>query len=119
MIRTKTTRTKIVATIGPASRNYETIEALANAGLDVARMNFSHSTQEDHQQTVEYVRKYNTENKAQVALLGDLQGPKLRVGMMLNNEIILESGRTILLTSEESIGTPEKIYIKYQHLAED
>ncbi|MBA3647713.1 MAG: pyruvate kinase [Chitinophagales bacterium] len=113
------TRTKIIATIGPASRNYETIGAMVEEGMDVARMNFSHSTHEDHQQTVDLVRKYNLENKTNVCLLGDLQGPKLRIGMVLNNEIFLSVGKKIMLTSEETVSTPEKLYIKYDRLAQD
>ena len=116
---TERTRTKIICTIGPASRNYETISAMINVGMDVARMNFSHSTHADHQTTVDQVRRYNQEFKSNICLLGDLQGPKLRVGMVLNNEIFLESGKKILLTSEDSISTPEKLYIKYEHLAQD
>ncbi len=112
-------RTKIIATIGPASRNYETIEAMINAGLDVIRMNFSHSTLEDHQSTIGHVRRYNATNKTNICLLGDLQGPKLRIGMVLNNQIFLETGRKIFLTSEETISTPETLYIKYEHLAKD
>ncbi|MBA2423142.1 MAG: pyruvate kinase [Chitinophagales bacterium] len=112
-------RTKIIATIGPASRNYETIEAMINAGLDVIRMNFSHSTLEDHQSTVDHVRRFNSSNKSNVCLLGDLQGPKLRIGMVLNNQIFLETGRKIFLTSEETVSTPETLYIKYDHLATD
>src|SRR5580765_7131143 len=105
---TDRTRTKIIATIGPASRNYETISQMIEAGMDVARMNFSHSTHEDHQNTVDVIRRYNEEFKSNICLLGDLQGPKLRVGMVQNNEIFLESGRKILLTSEDSISTTEK-----------
>lgn len=116
---TDRTRTKIISTIGPASRNYETIREMIEAGMDVARMNFSHSTHQDHQNTVDHIRRYNEECKSNICLLGDLQGPKLRVGMVLNNEIFLESGRKILLTSEESISTPEKLYIKYENLAQD
>jgi pyruvate kinase len=116
---TDRTRTKIIATIGPASRNYETIHAMIEAGMDVARMNFSHSTHEDHQKTVDHIRKFNQENKSNICLLGDLQGPKLRIGMVENNEIFLESGRRIMLTSEESTSTPEKLYIRYDQLAKD
>jgi pyruvate kinase len=113
------TRTKIITTIGPASRNYETISAMINEGMDVARMNFSHSTHQDHQNTVDHIRKLNEENKSNTCLLGDLQGPKLRVGLVMNNEIFLESGKNILLTPEETISTPEKLYIKYEQLAKD
>ena len=80
------TRTKIIATIGPATRNYEVISKMIEAGLDVARINFSHSTQADHQQTIDLIRRHNQEKNSNVCLLGDLQGPKLRVGMVMNEE---------------------------------
>ncbi|MGB3076795.1 MAG: pyruvate kinase, partial [Chitinophagales bacterium] len=116
---TARTRTKIIATIGPASRNYETICAMIDVGLDVVRMNFSHSTHEDHQQTVDSVRRYNTEFNSNICLLGDLQGPKLRVGMVENNEVFLENGKKIFLTSKETLSTVNLLYIKYENLAQD
>lgn len=116
---TARTRTKIIATIGPASRNYETISAMIEVGMDVTRMNFSHSTHQDHQDTVDSVRRYNAENNSNICLLGDLQGPKLRVGMVENNEVFLENGKRIFLTSKESLSTTEQLYIKYENLAQD
>ncbi len=113
------TRTKIIATIGPASRNYNTISTMIATGMDLARMNFSHSTHADHQETVDHIRRYNSENNTNISLLGDLQGPKLRVGLVADNEIILETGKKILLTSEDMISTAEKLSIKYEHLAQD
>lgn len=113
------TRTKIIATIGPSSRNYETISLMIASGLDVVRMNFSHSTQDDHQNTVDIVRRYNKEHKTNICLLGDLQGPKLRIGLVANEEIFLETGSKIHLTSEECLSTPEMLYINYPHLAKD
>ncbi|MEO6166747.1 MAG: pyruvate kinase [Chitinophagales bacterium] len=116
---TARTRTKIIATIGPASRNHETICAMIEVGMDVARMNFSHSTHQDHQDTVDSVRRYNEERNSNICLLGDLQGPKLRVGMVQDNEVFLESGKKILLTSKESLSTADQLYIKYEELARD
>jgi len=113
------TRTKTIATIGPSTRNYEMIGALIEAGIDVARMNFSHSTQADHQSTVDHVRRYNAEHNSSVCLLGDLQGPKLRIGLVANEEIFLASGKKIFLTSEECLSTTEKLCIQYEKLAHD
>ena len=113
------TRTKIVATIGPASRNYETISAMISKGMDMARMNFSHSTLADHQNTVDHIRRHNEEFKDNICLLGDLQGPKLRIGMVLNNEIFLEPGKTIFLTAEECLSTTDLLCINYDRLAKD
>lgn len=112
-------RTKIIATIGPASRKQETISAMIQAGLNVARMNFSHSSQAEHQSTIDLIRKHNKEHGTNVCLLGDLQGPKLRIGTVANDEIFLETGSTVQLTGEECISTPEKLYIRYPHLAQD
>jgi pyruvate kinase len=112
-------RTKIIATIGPATRNYDVISKMIEAGLDVARINFSHSTQADHQQTIDLIRRHNEEKKSKICLLGDLQGPKLRVGMVKDDEIILETGSKIILTPEECISTSDRIYIKYPYLAKD
>src|SRR6476659_8983912 len=100
------TRTKIIATIGPSSRNYDTISLMIETGMDVVRMNFSHSTQDDHQTTVDHVRRYNQEHKTNICLLGDLQGPKLRIGLVANEEIFLETGSKIHLTSDECLSTP-------------
>ena len=117
--KTEPSKTKIIATIGPASRNYEVLSEMIEAGIDVARINFSHSTQDDHQNTIELVRKHNHKAKTNVCILGDLQGPKLRIGMVANDEIFLESGKKIYLTSDECLSTPERLYIHYPHLAHD
>lgn len=113
------TRTKIICTVGPSSRNYETVSAMILAGMDVARMNFSHSTHDDHQDTVDQIRRFNAENNSNICLLGDLQGPKLRVGMVEQDAIFLETGKSIQLTSEECISTTKKLFIKYAQLAQD
>lgn len=115
----KQSRTKIIATIGPVSRKYEVIRAMIEAGMDVARMNFSHSEQAEHLNTIELVRKCNHELGSNVCLLGDLQGPKLRIGVVQDKEILLETGSSIQLTSEECTSTTEKLFIRYPHLAQD
>jgi pyruvate kinase len=116
---TEYSRTKIIATIGPASRNREIMSAMIRAGINVVRMNFSHSTQADHQSTIDLLRRHNQEYKTNVCLLGDLQGPKLRVGLVENEGVMLESGSRILLTPVEAVSTSKKIYIKYPALAKD
>ena len=72
-------KAKIVATVGPASRSKEVLRELIKAGADVFRLNFSHGTHEDHQQTIDLVRELNEELGTHIALLQDLQGPKIRV----------------------------------------
>ena len=76
------TKTKIVCTIGPASSDRETLRALIRAGMDVARVNFSHGTRETHSETIHLVRRTAAEEEAIVAVLADLQGPKLRIGRL-------------------------------------
>src|SRR5258706_12350047 len=109
------TRTKIIATIGPASRNYETMSMMIDAGMNVERMNFSHSKLDEHQLTIDHIQKYNKKNEGNICLLGDLQGPKLRVGMVANNEIILETGKKIMLTSADCLSTAEMLSIHYNN----
>ena len=113
-------RTKIVCTLGPASSDRETIRNLIDAGMDVARMNFSHGTHEEHRERVQQVRAAAQDAGRVVAILQDLQGPKIRVGEMKDGEVMLEQGQdfTITTTSEE-VGTSERIYIDYETLPQD
>src|SRR5688500_15284597 len=89
-------RTKIVATIGPASANTETIEALIRAGMDSARLNFSHGTHQQHAETVRLLREVQEEVQRPLALIADLQGPKLRIGD-LEQAVTLERGQEIVV----------------------
>src|SRR5688500_18221619 len=93
-------RTKIVATIGPASANTETIEALIRAGMDSARLNFSHGTHEQHAETVRLLREAQEEVRRPLALLADLQGPKLRLGDLLRT-MSLERGQEIVIVGAQ------------------
>ena len=82
-------KTKIVATMGPACASVEILEKMIDAGLDVARINSSHGKYEDHQKVIDIIRKINVYKKTNVAILVDLQGPKLRIGNVENNSIEL------------------------------
>jgi pyruvate kinase len=75
-------RTKIVCTLGPASDSEDVVRAMVHAGMDVARLNFSHGTHEDHRRRIDIVRRVADEMGATIALMGDLQGPKFRVGAL-------------------------------------
>ncbi|KAA3662745.1 MAG: pyruvate kinase, partial [Chloroflexi bacterium] len=109
-------RTKIVATIGPASNNPETIRRMLAAGMTVARVNFSHGDHESHTKTVEMLRRVSTaENKA-LAILGDLQGPKLRLGHVRPGGIQLSLGDEIVLTPHR--GQPAMIHFPHLGLIE-
>jgi pyruvate kinase len=87
-------RTKIVATIGPASSSPEVLERMILAGMDVARLNFSHGTEQDHQDRIELIRSIAKRLGRTVGILGDLQGPKIRVGKFREGRIVLKAGDT-------------------------
>lgn len=110
-------RTKIVATMGPASDSQETIMEMIKQGLDVCRINFSHGSHEDHAKTIENIRKADEKLGTNTAILADLQGPKLRVGEFEGDGLMLEDGKEITFTTIE--GDSEKIYITYPQFAKD
>ncbi len=110
-------RTKIVATLGPASNSVEAIRALVDAGLDVARINFSHGTHELHAQTIRYVREAAQAADRPVAILADLQGPRIRIGV-LSEPRQLEVGKDVVLAPEEEAGGGD-IPITYADLCHD
>ena len=112
-------KTKIVATIGPASNSYEKLVELYQSGVNVFRLNFSHGRHDDHQQVIEHIVRLNEELDAHVCILADLQGPKLRTGLMQNNAIILSEGESIKVTCDDVIGTKELISVTYEFLAKD
>jgi pyruvate kinase len=112
-------RTKIVATVGPACETYDQLKALVIAGVNVFRLNFSHGTHEDKKKIIDNIRGINKELGLTVGILGDLQGPKLRVGEIENNRLEVKVGDVLTLTNEKCIGTMEKIYVSYPNLAGD
>lgn len=111
--------TKIVATIGPACNTYEKLLELAQAGVDVFRLNFSHGTHEDHLKVIQHIVRINAENSTHLSILADLQGPKLRVGKIKDNALSLQPGDIITIVNEEVLGTMEKIYMSYDEFAQD
>ena len=112
-------RTKIVTTIGPASTDKHMLEKLIRAGADVCRINSSHGDQAMMKKIIDNVRELNKELQCHVAILFDLQGPKLRIGDVENQGVILVDGQTILLTNTECIGTREKLFISYPQFHKD
>jgi pyruvate kinase len=113
-------RTKIVATIGPASDSPEMIRRLMLAGMDVARLNFSHGRHEDHARTISDLRSISQELDTPVTILEDLQGPKVRVGLLPGGEIELKEGQTVALIPEaEFNGQTAAIPIDYPYAAEE
>ena len=114
-----TKRTKIVATVGPASSSYETMLELVNAGVNVFRLNFSHGNHEDKLAIIENIRRINREEPVNISILADLQGPKLRVGEIENNALEIKEGDILTFTNEKCVGTLERIYVSYPNLAGD
>lgn len=113
-------RTKIVCTLGPASLRAETIAAMMRAGMDVARLNTSHGTIEEHVNALQLVRQVAIAERKQVAVLMDLGGPKLRTGKTADgNPIELVDGAKVRLTSEPVVCTPDVVSVEYPRLAED
>ncbi len=112
-------RTKIVATVGPACDTYDKLLELVKAGVNVFRLNFSHGSHEDKQAIIDHIRNINKTEPYNIAILGDLQGPKLRVGEITNNALEVKVGDILTFTNEKCIGTLEKIYVSYPNLAGD
>lgn len=109
-------KTKIVCTIGPASRDADTMREMLEAGMNVARLNFSHGTHEEHRKTIETFRRVRDEQDRPAAILLDTKGPEIRLGDFENGSEILEEGDEFTLTSEECLGTKERVSTTYKAL---
>jgi pyruvate kinase len=112
-------RTKIVATVGPACDTYEGLLALVKAGVNVFRLNFSHGSHEDKKTIIDHIRRIVKTEPYNIAILGDLQGPKLRVGDIEGGKIELIPGNDIIFTTEKIVGTNERVYVSYPSLCTD
>ncbi|BCJ88023.1 pyruvate kinase [Effusibacillus dendaii] len=112
-------RTKIVCTIGPASESVEVLSQLIQNGMNVARLNFSHGSYEEHAARIRNIRAASQATGRMVAILLDIKGPKIRTGMIENDQVELKTGDTITLTTEETLGNAERVSISYQGLPED
>jgi len=112
-------RTKIVATVGPSCEKFEQLIELAKAGVNVFRLNFSHGTYQNKKEIIDHIKEINKSQPINIAILGDLQGPKLRVGDLTNGQIELIEGADIIFTTEKIIGTVSKIYVSYPNLTKD
>ncbi len=111
--------TKIVATIGPASSSPEILLQMIQAGLDVVRFNFSHGTADDHRQRAQYVRDAAKQCGREVALMADLQGPKIRVGKFENGKVTLIAGNPFILDARCELGNDERVGLDYPDLPRD
>jgi pyruvate kinase len=112
-------RTKIVATMGPASAKKEVLLAMIQAGVNICRLNFSHGKAQDHKAVIDTIREINAEYKTNVGILADLQGPKIRIGLVKDGGIHLVNGTRINITTHELIGDDNQIYITYETFPQD
>ena len=109
---------RIVATIGPASQDEQTILHLIEAGMDVARLNFSHGSHEDHLETIKKLRAASITTGKPVTILQDLQGPKIRTGELENDAVLLNAGDTLFLTSTMQVGNQQIVSVDFPKLPE-
>jgi len=114
----KYNKTKIVATIGPATSDYNSLLEIIKAGVDVCRINFSHGSHDSHLKTIQLVRQIDDELNLNICVLGDLQGPKLRIGEIEEGTII-KTGQTLMITVDPCVGNSEIIHVNYKELPKD
>lgn len=112
-------RTKIVVTLGPASSNEEVLQSLIREGVDVFRLNFSHGDYAQHLENIEKIKRLRADQTRNIAIMGDLQGPKIRVGEIIDEPVHLKEGNRIELTSEAVPGTAERVQVRYPALARE
>ena len=112
-------RTKIIATIGPASSSPAIIARLIRAGMDAARLNFSHGERADHIKRISLIRSEAAKVGKHIAIILDLQGPKLRVGAIKNDAAVLKRNSTIMLLTRKIVGTSEQVSVTYPRLTKD
>lgn len=115
----KNHRTKIVATVGPACDTYDKLLELVRAGVNVFRLNFSHGSNENKVRIIEAIRKINKTEPFNISILGDLQGPKLRIGEIEGGEMVIEPGDILTFTNEKLVGNKDRIYVSYPNLHHD
>ncbi len=113
-------RTKIVCTLGPSSSDPDTLRGLIQAGMDVARLNFSHGSHDDHAELIRTIREAADEQGKVVPIIQDLQGPKIRIGPVRNGGVLIHKGQRLTLTTHPlQYGTAERVQISYQTLPDD
>lgn len=118
-LRNQLRRTKIVATIGPATQDADVLRAIIEAGANTLRLNFSHGTHDDHQRSIRLIRQISFELNQPVGILQDLQGPKIRLGRFEDGPIQLARGDKFCLTSDEILGNQHRASVTYDRLAQE
>src|ERR1043165_3001718 len=112
-------RAKIVCTLGPATASPDRVLELVEAGMDVARMNFSHGSHSDHKQVYDVVRAATDQTGHAVGIMADLQGPKIRLGTFANGPVEWATGDVVRITVEDVVGTHDRVSTTYDGLARD
>ena len=112
-------KTKIICTIGPASESEEVLTAMCKAGMDTARLNFSHGTHEEHLQKILTLKKVREKLGIPLPIMLDTKGPEYRLGTFENHKIELKEGDTFTLTSDLIVGNQEKVSVSYDKLPQE
>lgn len=112
-------KTKIIATIGPSSASIEILEAMIKSGMSIARLNFSHGSYDDHLKVMDNIHELNKKLGLHIGVLADLQGPKIRLGEVKDDGVEIRNGHAITFTTEECVGTAEKVHITYPNFPKD
>lgn len=112
-------KTKIVCTIGPASNNEDTLRKMCKAGMNVARLNFSHGTHEEHKKNIDLIKKVRDDLNLPIAILLDTKGPEYRIGIFENSKIFLNDGDTFTFTTDDVLGNQSRVSVSYKGLIND
>ena len=112
-------KTKIICTIGPASDTEETLTGMAKAGMNVARLNFSHGTHEEHRERIERIRKVRDELGLPIAIMLDTKGPEYRIGVFEKHQVTLEEGSEFTFTTDDIVGNEKIVSVSYKGFADD
>lgn len=112
-------KTKIICTIGPACENEETLAKMCQAGMNVARLNFSHGTHEEHLKKIQLVKKVREELKLPIAIMLDTKGPEYRIKTFANKKVTIQDGATFIFTTDDVVGDETKVSVNYDKLIEE
>ena len=112
-------KTKIICTIGPASDNDEVLTKMCRSGMNVARLNFSHGTHEEHKEKIDLVKRVREKLNLPIAIMLDTKGPEYRIGTFENGKITLEDGDEFIFTTEDVVGDQNRVSVSYKHLVEE
>ena len=112
-------KTKIVCTLGPASETEEVISAMADAGMNVARINFSHGTHEEHAQKIAVIKKVRAEKNIPLPILLDTKGPEFRIKTFKDGKVFLKEGDPFTFTTEDIVGDETRVAVSYQGICAD